>query len=248
MNSSDRAGAHTAPSAGSAHTLGSLLARPKELPRHQSKMMVLAVAGAHMLGLWGLLQLDSVRAAVREVAPLMVDLIAPPPTPTPTPPPPPPRQAPRPRPTPLMPPAPLLAATPLIPPTVESFTTPAPPPEPLPAVAATPSPAPAPPSPPPAPPPAPRMVAATAVQYLTLPPVELPRASRRARESGTVWLRVRVGIDGLPSQITLHKSSGHARLDEQALWAMRQARFRPQTENGLPIEWQVIAPFEYPLE
>ncbi|MDP3084279.1 MAG: energy transducer TonB, partial [Rubrivivax sp.] len=83
---------------------------------------------------------------------------------------------------------------------------------------------------------------------LALPPVELPRASRRAGEAGTVWLRVRVGVGGLPTQITLHRSSGHERLDEQALWAMRQARFRPQTENGLPIEWQVIAPIEYPLE
>lgn len=150
----------------------------------------------------------------------------------------------------IPPPAPLVAAPPAPAPVPETFTTPAPPPEPAPVPPLAP---PAPitqvvaPAPPPAAPHR-KVVAATAVDYLRLPPVEVPRLSRRAGESGTVWLRVVVDVRGLPLQVSVQRSSGHARLDEQALWAMRQARFKPQTENGQPIEQEVTAPIEYTLE
>ena len=55
-------------------------------------------------------------------------------------------------------------------------------------------------------------------------------------------------MHGTPAQVQLQRSSGHARLDEQALWAMRQARFKPHTENGIPIELEGTAPIEYALE
>ena len=87
-----------------------------------------------------------------------------------------------------------------------------------------------------------------AVRYLVPPAIEVPMASRRLGESGTVQLRVVVDAAGLPKQVTLHKSSGYARLDEQAMSAMRQARFKPQTENGVAIEWIVIAPLQYEIE
>jgi protein TonB len=62
------------------------------------------------------------------------------------------------------------------------------------------------------------------VQYLKLPPVEVPRASRRAGESGTVWLRVVVDVRGLPAQIHVQRSSGFARLDEQARGVFEKMR------------------------
>lgn len=103
------------------------------------------------------------------------------------------------------------------------------------------------PTPPPALPAAlPKRLDASAVQYLVTPPAEVPRASRRAGESGTVWLRVIVDVNGLPASVILHRSSGHPRLDEQALWAMRQARFTPHREDGRAVEIEVIAPIEYP--
>lgn len=95
---------------------------------------------------------------------------------------------------------------------------------------------------------APRTLPSSAVAYVLPPPIELPLASRRLGEQGTVWLRVRVGADGLPREVSLHRSSGHARLDEQALWAMKRARFQPQTENGMPIEWIVVAPLQYEID
>lgn len=95
---------------------------------------------------------------------------------------------------------------------------------------------------------APRQVSLSAVRYLVQPPAEVPRASRRAGEHGTVWLRVVVNTAGLPRQVTLQRSSGFTRLDEQALWAMRQARFKPADEGGTPIEVEVIAPIDYPAD
>lgn len=227
-----------------------LLARSGEVSSAERRSLVALVALAHVAGAWALLQVDAVRVAVREVVPMVVDLVAPP-TPEPLPlAPQPPRVPPSPRMAPPPPQAPVLAAPPAPEPTPAVFTAP-PPPEPAPApapvapLAIVPAP-----TVPAVPPPAPlrKVVPATAVQYLRLPPVEVPRLSRRAGESGTVWLRVVVDARGLPVQVSLQRSSGHARLDEQALWAMRQARFKPHTENGQPIELEVTAPIEYTLE
>jgi protein TonB len=85
------------------------------------------------------------------------------------------------------------------------------------------------------------------VAYLVPPLIEVPLASRRLGESGTVWLRVRVGRDGLPQQITLQRSSGFERLDRQAQEAMQRARFKPQIEDGVATEWVVVAPLQYDL-
>ena len=109
------------------------------------------------------------------------------------------------------------------------------------AAASPPSPAVAPPVPPR------KLLATTAVRYLVEPPAEVPRASRRAGEHGVVTLRVVVSTLGVPLQVSVLRSSGHPRLDEQALWAMRQARFQPYTEDGRAFEVEVIAPIEYPL-
>ena len=52
----------------------------------------------------------------------------------------------------------------------------------------------------------------------------------------------------LPVQVSVYRSSGYARLDEQAVSAMRQARFVPYTEDGRAIEVEALAPVEYPAE
>jgi len=234
----------------------SLRGRAREVSPGEGRMLVLLVGAVHLAAAWGVLQVDAVRIAAREVAPLIVDLVAPPPVPVRPPPPPP--ASPRPAPAPARPaPAPVIAAPPAPAAAPAAATVPPappepapPPPAPLPAPAAPPAPAvlPAPPPPAPAPAPSRKVVPATAIEYLRLPPVEVPRLSRRAGESGTVWLRVVVDVRGLPVQVSLQRSSGHARLDEQALWAMRQARFKPHTEDGRPVELEVTAPIEYTLE
>jgi len=57
------------------------------LSPNQRRMMVVAILAAHVSGVWGLLQVQQVRDAVREAAPMFVDLIAPPAPPAPPPPP-----------------------------------------------------------------------------------------------------------------------------------------------------------------
>lgn len=222
------------------------LRRPAEVSRGQTWLLVAAMAALHLGAGWALLQVPSVHEAVLEAAPVMVELLAPPAPPPETPPPPPPPPQ---RPPPRLQPLPVLAApSPArVPP--EAFSVPPPPPaQPEPVAAVAPVVTPATSAPPAPPPPAPRRVEATAVTYLSLPPVEVPRASRRAGESGVVWLRVVVDTRGLPALVQLQRSSGHARLDAQALWAMRQARFKPHTENGTAIEVEVVAPIEYLLD
>ncbi|MFG6447467.1 energy transducer TonB [Roseateles sp. BYS180W] len=100
----------------------------------------------------------------------------------------------------------------------------------------------------PPPPQPPRMISASALRYRVEPPVAVPALSRRAGESGMVVVRVVVDTQGLPKEVSLHRSSGFARLDAQALWAMRQARFEPYRDQGRPLEVAALAPIAYELE
>lgn len=257
------------PRSGAACGPGTHAARPRGDDAVLRPAWVVAAVGAvHLAGLWALM---SHAPDPTEMLPaptwLQVDFIAvapPPPTaamPPATPP------APRPRhalaPPPGRPPSPVIAAPPspapaaftAAQPTVEAAaapdpattaSTPAPsaaapvPAASMPAVASPPA--------PPAPAAAPKLIPASAVAYRVPPPIAVPLVSRRLGESGTVLLRVRVGRDGLPQQVSLHRTSGFDRLDQQALDAMRSARFEPQTRDGQAIEWQVIAPLQYDLE
>ncbi len=226
---------------------------PRLAPRRRAGPL-LAISAAHVLVIWAILQADGVRIALQQASPLMVALLADVAPPIPVLP-----NLPRPRQD--RPPP----ATPWTPPpeiTVTIAAPPAPPPAPMPVqapapvvVAVQPAPvlAPAPvraPTPPPqiTPPAEPKLMSAGAIRYRVPPAIEVPLASRRLGETGTVLLRVVVDAQGQPRQITLHRSSGFARLDEQALAAMRAARFQPVTDAGTAIEWLVIAPLQYEID
>lgn len=210
-------------------------------------MLTLGVVAGHAVLLWALLHLGVVEHVVRAAQPLAVRLVSAPDIPRPAPerlP-----EPPRPQPPVALPiAAPPVAVETVVPvsvpreaPPVEAA--PAPPPAPAIAVAA------APPAPPPPPPvAAPQKVPASALRYRVEPPVAVPRLSRRLRESGTVLLHVVVDLQGLPRAVSLRQSSGFARLDEQALSAMRQARFHPCTHDGKPVECESDAPIVYELE
>lgn len=216
-------------------------------PRHRRRLLS-ALVLAHALALWALVQADSVRRTLVEAAPLMVALVAAPAVDQALKPP---RLAPPERPTPVwvqpvpqvaLPAAPAPQAI-----AIDAVVAPSPPATTAPPVAASVAAVTLAPPAPAAPPPR-KVVAASAVRYLLEPPVEVPRASRRAGEHGVVWLRVVVGVQGVPLQVSVWRSSGYTRLDEQAVWAMRQARFKPHTEDGRAVEVEVTAPIEYPLE
>lgn len=217
-----------------------------DLTPAQRRAVVAAILVLHGVAAWGLLQVDAVRQAVAQAGPLFVDLIVPPaPVPAPEPSPQPP-----PRPTPKTPPrAPVIAAVPTPAPAPfvveEAPREPAPPAPIEPPVVAVEVPA------PPAPqslPAAPRELPASAIQYLEPPAPLYPRASRRLGESGLVVVRVFVDADGRPRQLQILQSSGFVRLDEAALEGVRQARFKPPTDNGRPTAGWARIPIPFELE
>jgi protein TonB len=80
----------------------------------------------------------------------------------------------------------------------------------------------------------------------TRPPVYPPRCLRMGIE-GTVRVRVLVGEDGRPQEVTIGKSSGESALDESAMDAVRQWRFEPAKRNGVPVRAWAIIPVEFKL-
>lgn len=111
----------------------------------------------------------------------------------------------------------------------------------------------APPSPlPPAPAPvasaAPTTPASFSAAYLRNPPPRYPSESRSAGEAGRVLLRVRVTAEGRAESVEIAASSGHARLDEAALAAVRRWRFTPAQQAGAPVAATVTVPILFKLE
>jgi periplasmic protein TonB len=62
-----------------------------------------------------------------------------------------------------------------------------------------------------------------------------PPASRRMDEHGTVRLRILIDERGRPREVLVAESSGHARLDEAAVNAVRRWQFSPATEQSRAI-------------
>lgn len=118
----------------------------------------------------------------------------------------------------------------------------------------------------PAPPPAPAVEAAVPAPALPLPvgPIALggelsvvcpqrqapayPPVSRRLGETGKVVLRVALDAHGNVARATVERSSGHPRLDEAALGAVRGWHCTPPQRNGQPVEATALQPFNFVLE
>jgi len=210
-------------------------------------LIVAAVIGLHIAGLWAL-QTGLLRRAVELVVPVQViaDLIElpqpkveptpPPPAPQPTPKPQPVvRQTPRPQPTPL----PVAVADPA--PSDHAPIVPAP----VPLAPAEPSPAPARPVEPAVP--AVQLPSSTA-DYLNNPAPAYPPLSRRLGEQGRVVVRVLIGTDGTASQAEIRSSSGFERLDQAALQTVLKWRYVPGKRAGVPEAMWFNVPINFVLE
>jgi len=75
-----------------------------------------------------------------------------------------------------------------------------------------------------------------------------PFSSVRAREQGTVLLRVLVDENGAPQKVEIARSSGHARLDASAREAVSHARFRPVLRDGRAVSVWGIVPIAFRLD
>ncbi len=85
------------------------------------------------------------------------------------------------------------------------------------------------------------------VEYVEPPRPGYPSVSRRLREQGLVVLRVLVDERGRAELLHVHRSSGHARLDQAAVEAVQRAEFRPYVANGLVQRVYVLVPIEFAL-
>lgn len=84
--------------------------------------------------------------------------------------------------------------------------------------------------------------------YLANPAPTYPSASRRMGEEGRVLLRVQVGADGRPTDVSIAKSSGFSRLDDIAReTVLRSWRFVPARQGDQAVAGAVKVPIDFTL-
>jgi len=210
-------------------------------PRAANRRIVIATLLAlHGIAIVGLMNASRLRDAVAEARPIFLAVVDAP--------------------------APMVQPKPLPPP--PSLRVPAPPPLELPLIAPEPSPSPSPlvaqvpaPTPPapaaqvvearpviaPAPAPVARTIPASGVQFIVPPAPVYSRMSSRMKESGKALIRVYVDEEGVPRSVQVAVSTGFSRLDEAALLAVRNARFKPYRENGAAFAGWATVPIEFEL-
>lgn len=82
---------------------------------------------------------------------------------------------------------------------------------------------------------------------VTSPPPKYPGEAMRARQQGTVVLRVTVEADGSTSDVVVEQSAGSRALDRAAQQALRRWRFQPAYRNGVAIRSDVRVPVKFAL-
>jgi protein TonB len=232
----------------------------KPVPVRQIALALAAVLALHALALW-LLQSQAMRVVLREAPRIMlvrllnvvpsVPMVTPSPAPIPTP-----------VPVPVPPPRPYKIpakskknVTPLL--HVQRDEVPALPETPI---------ASAPPAPEPAAavPPATMPKTQSAQSTVSSPSTDQPKAvshvdcnivepdypeiARRRGETGTAVVRFVVDTNGRIKSVRLQRSSGHPRLDDAALDALRSSTCRPYLEAGVPVPVMFDKPFVFQIE
>lgn len=84
--------------------------------------------------------------------------------------------------------------------------------------------------------------------YLRNPAPEYPREARRAREQGVVLIDVLVSAEGVVHELLLKESSGFKSLDQAALRAVRDWKFKPARIAGVPFSTRVDVPVRFVLK
>ena len=84
-------------------------------------------------------------------------------------------------------------------------------------------------------------ITATAPRY--------PRDEARAGVQGRVMLRILVGIDGRPVEVTIDKSSGNRMLDRTAREHVLKAWvFKPAMRDGHPVQAYGLVPIDFTMQ
>jgi protein TonB len=86
------------------------------------------------------------------------------------------------------------------------------------------------------------------LRYLHAPAPAYPRDALRVGAQGTVTLRVLVGVDGKPLEVSVERSSGNRSLDNAARsQVLRQWTFQPATDNGRAVQAYGLVPVDFKL-
>jgi protein TonB len=86
------------------------------------------------------------------------------------------------------------------------------------------------------------------LRYRTAPAPVYPRSAMLDGISGTVLLRVVVGVDGRPIEVSVARSSGHRALDNAArAQVLRRWSFEPAMLDGRAVEAMGLVPIEFAL-
>ena len=89
------------------------------------------------------------------------------------------------------------------------------------------------------------MLPAVGPVLVSSPSPRYPAQAWRRREAGTVLVRVDVGPDGVPTSVTVARSSGSRTLDRAAVDAVNRWQFRPAQLEGRPTVGSVLVPIEF---
>jgi protein TonB len=85
-------------------------------------------------------------------------------------------------------------------------------------------------------------------QILSLPEPLYPVLCRKRGEEGRVVLEVKISAEGGVRSAEISESSSYARLDREALKAVKMATFRPATESGVPVQSERTIAYRFRLE
>lgn len=88
----------------------------------------------------------------------------------------------------------------------------------------------------------------SSASYLNNPKPAYPLASKRMGEEGRVVLKVYIGVDGMPGEVRLHKSSGFDKLDQAALDTVKRWRFVPGKRGGVAEAMWFNVPINFVLD
>jgi len=83
--------------------------------------------------------------------------------------------------------------------------------------------------------------------YLNNPAPAYPMLARRMGEQGKVLLKVLVSEDGKAATVQVDRSSGHSKLDEAAVEAVKKWSFVPAKRSNKPMSAYVLVPISFSL-
>jgi periplasmic protein TonB len=76
-------------------------------------------------------------------------------------------------------------------------------------------------------------------------PPKYPVQAVRERMEGKVILKVLVGLEGEPEEISVEKSCGYEALDRAAITAVKTWTFNAGLKNGIATRGYVLVPIEF---